>query len=443
MRTTHVPVLVVGAGPVGLSTAAFLAHWGVDSLVIDKRDPTEAPPRADISPRTVEIFRSLGMGEELTEAGWRASPPMSTVFKDSGKGNVLHRGDLPPEYARRLRTCSPVDSRLSLSQRDIQLLVLRRLGDRVRLGVRLLDFTMTDLVVTATVVDERTGVREQITADYLIGADGARSHVRDGLGIAMSDLRAVAHLNTAFYRADLGDIVDQWGTTRCFVRNEHVYATIFSKNGRDQWSSHIMDYPGKPGGPSELSEEDTIRLLRAAIGDERASIRLDAVTAWTAAIGIADSFRSGRAFLVGDAAHVQSSAGGLGMNTGIQDGHNLAWKLAAALSGKPCFLDTYEPERRAAAEASQALSRRLHEAYLDGDSDPSTSIAEDYLRAMMFYAYGDTETDVLVDSVVVGSRYPHRWLDADQTVSTVDGSGWRVVDGPTLIRPDGIVAWTA
>ncbi|SDM52337.1 2-polyprenyl-6-methoxyphenol hydroxylase [Allokutzneria albata] len=441
MRTTHVPVLVVGAGPVGLSTAAFLAHWGVSALVIDKRDPTTAPPRAGASLRTLEIFRSIGMGEEFAAAGWLAAPPMRTVHKDSAKGNVLHLSELPPEYSGRLETCSPVDARLTLTQREIQRVLLRHVGGNTRFGVRLLDFTLNDDAVSARVVDEQTGQEEELTADYLIGADGAGSPVRQRLGITMPDRTVVGHLTTAFYQADLGDIVDEWGTNLCFVRNEQVYGTIFSKNGRDQWSSHIMDYPGKPEGPAELSEQDTIRLLRAMIGDATAEIRLDAVNAWTAALGIASEFRRGRAFLAGDAAHVQSSAGGLGMNTGIQDGHNLAWKLAAVLKGesKPSLLDTYEPERRAAAEASLDLSRRMHEAYLQRLTDPPAAIADAYLRAMMFHGY----PDVLVDSVTVGARYPHRWLDPEQTVSSLDDSGWRLAEGPVLIRPDGIVAWTA
>jgi putative polyketide hydroxylase len=294
----------------------------------------------------------------------------------------------------------------------------------------------------------------------------------------MPDRDVIAHLNTAFFRAELGPVLRDWGTHMCFVRNEAVYATLMSKNGRDQWSSHIMDYPGKPDGVRELPEAETLKLLRAAIGDRTIPVELHAVNAWEAAIGTAASFRRGRVFLAGDAAHVQSSAGGLGMNTGIQDGHNLAWKLAAVLHGPftPALLDTYEPERRTAARASLAFSRRMHRGYQSLEGDPNTlyeQLAADYLRGMMFYGYppdGTTEPDVLDDGVRPGHRFPHHWTDPGGQVSTLDliGSRWTLftgsdhrrwrtavaaagidltvrglptVDGAVLVRPDGFVGW--
>jgi 2-polyprenyl-6-methoxyphenol hydroxylase-like FAD-dependent oxidoreductase len=438
-------VLVVGAGPVGLSTAMFLAHWGVRSLVIDKRDPTTAPPRAGASLRTLELFRSIGLGPVLDEVGWLGAPPMCSVFKDSAFGATHHHSGLPPSYAERLDTCSPVDARLQLTQVEVQRMALDYLDGGVRFGVGLLGFDADDTGVRA-----RTTAGE-ITAQYLVGADGANSGVRDALGITMPDRTVVARLNTAFFRADLGDVVTEWGTHACFVRNENVFATLFSKNGRDQWSSHVMDYPGKPDGLTELSPDRTVELLRAAIG-RPVPIELHAVNAWEAALGIASAFRRGRVFLAGDAAHVQSSAGGLGMNTGIQDGHNLAWKLAAAVNGDTDLLDTYEPERRAAAEASLRLSRRMHEGYQTQVADPDRmyeEIAVDYLRGMMFHG----QPDVLTDEVRPGCRFPHRWVAPG--VSTLDllGTRWtrltgdeewlRVtqlsVEGPVSVRPDGFV----
>lgn len=231
--------------------------------------------------------------------------------------------------------------------------------------------------------------------------------------------------------------------------------------------------PGKPNELTELSEDRTVTLLHAAIGDDRIPIELDAVNAWEATVGLASAFRRDRVFLAGDAAHVQSSAGGLGMNTGIQDGHNLAWKLAAVLDGQaaPRLLDTYEPERRAAAEVSLALSRRMHEGYRSQADDLYEQVAIDYLRAMMFYGYQDGYDDVLTDVVRPGCRFPHAWVAPD--VSTLDllGTRWTVMtghehwltaaaevgirsahklddglpglgpDGAALVRPDGFVAW--
>ncbi|ONI77318.1 FAD-binding monooxygenase [Actinosynnema sp. ALI-1.44] len=473
MRTREIPVLVVGAGPVGLSTAVFLSHWGVRPVVIDKRDPTGAPPRAGASVRTLELFRSIGLGAEVERLAWTASTPMAGIFKDSAFGAVQQVSGLPERYATRLETCSPVDARLNVTQSEVQRVALDYLGDRatVEFGVELLDLAANESGVRVEVVDRRTGEPEEIVAEYVIAADGARSQIRQRLGITVPDRTVVARLNTAFFRADLGSIVETWGTGACFVRNEHVYATLFSKNGRDQWSSHIMDYPGKPAELAELSEHRTIELLHAAIGDERVDIDLHAVNAWEAAIGIASRLRHGRVFLVGDAAHVQSSAGGLGMNTGIQDGHNLAWKIAAVLAGDaaPNLLDTYEPERLAAIDASLALSRRMHEGYRNR-VDPDRlyeEIAVDYLRGMMFYGYQPDDYDVLRDEIRPGHRLPHSWVETDRgRTSTIDlvGARWtaltasaevraqfgteiQAVEVPgvdaVLVRPDGFVEWVA
>ncbi|WP_067821818.1 FAD-dependent monooxygenase [Actinomadura kijaniata] len=483
MRTHAVPVLVVGGGPVGLSTGLFLAHWGVRPLVVEKRDSISAVPRANTSLRTLEVFRSIGLGAALEEAGWEGGPPMRILFRDRGLGVTLHQAELPDRYSRILETCSPVDPRLTLTHDRIQRLTsaeLRRRGGEIRFGARMVDLTPEADHVRVRIADTATGEEWEVTADYVIGADGANSDVRERLGITMPDREVLTRLNTAFFRADLGPVLREWGTHMCFARNERVYATLMSKNGRDQWSSHILDYPGKPDHLADLTEDRTIALLRAAIGDETIPIELHAVNAWEAALGTASSFRRGRVFLAGDAAHVQSSAGGLGMNTGIQDGHNLAWKIAAVLRGRftPALLDTYEPERRAAVRASHALSRGMHQGYQSPEGDPSTlydEIAVDYLRGMMFYAYpphDDTEPDITADAIRPGHRFPHRWARSTGTgeISTLDLAAarwtlftepddhrWRTtaaslgidlhvhplndVNDAALVRPDGFVAW--
>ncbi|GAB2617868.1 FAD-dependent oxidoreductase [Streptomyces capparidis] len=483
MRTEDVPVLVVGGGPVGLSTGMFLAHWGVPPVVVEKRDAISALPRATSSLRTLEVFRSMGLLPALERVGWRGGEPLRTVYKGSGLGATLHRGGLPERYERRAGTATPVDRRLVVTQDQVQRLALeelRRGGGDVRFGTRLVGLVVEADRVRARVADAATGEEAELRAEYLVAADGAHSDVRGHLGVTVPDREVIGRVHTAYFRADLGPFLREWGTQMCVVRNDAVYATLLSKNGRDQWSSHILDHPGRQEGPAGLTAEETVALLRAAIGDRSVAIELHAVNAWEAAIGMASSFREGRVFLAGDAAHVQTSAGGLGMNTGIQDGHNLAWKIAAVLRGRftPALLDTYEPERRAAARASLSLSRAMSRRYQSAHGDPGATperLAEDYLRAMMFHGYpphGTDRPDVLADAVRVGHRFPHRWVGATGTarVSTLDliGSRWTLfagadhrrwraaaaslrvappvhgpcaVDGAVLVRPDGFVAW--
>ncbi|MEV5594540.1 FAD-dependent monooxygenase [Streptomyces sp. NPDC052496] len=463
-----VPVLVAGAGPVGLATAMFLARRGVPALVVDKRDPFTGPPRAMSSIRTLELLRAAGLQEAVERTGWYGPEPFQAVFKDSALGGERQHVAPPEPYVRWLRTCSPVDSRLALNHLQVQRLAydeLLRCGGAARFGVGLTGLGQDADGVRVRLADAGTGAEYGVTARYVIGADGAHSTVRRLLGITVPDREVVARLHTAFYRADLPAGTDALREL-CFVRNPDVYATVFSVNGRDQWVSHLMDYPGRPDDEDRIAplpEDRALALLRSAVGDPDLSVDLMAVNAWEAAVGTASAFRRGRVFLAGDSAHVQSSAGGLGMNTGIQDGHNLAWKLAAVLRGQAAgrLLDTYEPERRAAVRASLALSRTMHQGYRSlGGDDPNglyELAAADYIRAMMRYAYpsgavdpdaaditdapnghGATTPDLLSDHVRPGHRLPHRFVDVPKDgpeggrVSTLDlaGADWSLLTGP-------------
>ncbi|KOT86502.1 FAD-binding monooxygenase [Streptomyces sp. NRRL F-5755] len=438
----------------------FLARWGVPALVVDKRDPLTGPPRAMSSIRTLELLRSAGLGDAVERTGWYGAEPFQAVFKDSALGTVRQRVAPPEPYVRWLRACSPVDCRLVLNHLQVQRLaldeLLRRGGDaRSGLGVTGLEQGADG--VRVRLADSGSGEEHDIAADYVIGADGAHSTVRRLLGITMPDREVVARLHTAFYRAGLPAGADGRRDLMCFIRTAGIYATVFSMNGRDQWVSHLMDYPDRPDdtdGIAPLPTDRALALLRTAIGDPDLPIDLVAVNAWEAAVGAAPSFRNGRVFLAGDSAHVQSSAGGLGMNTGIQDGHNLAWKLAAVLRGQAGerLLDTYEPERRAAVRASLALSRGMHQGYRTlGGADPNelyARTARDYVRAMMRYAYPsgavvppdsapDPTPDTLSDHVHPGHRLPHRTLEhlehaKDGRTSTHDlvGADWALIAGP-------------
>ncbi|MFI6683978.1 FAD-dependent oxidoreductase [Streptomyces sp. NPDC050485] len=252
MRMQDVPVLVVGGGPVGLSTGMFLAHWGIRPLVVEKRDSVSAVPRASTSLRTLEVFRAMGLGPVLEEAGWEGGTPMRWVFKSRGIGGTSRPGGLPARFAGLLETCSPVDPRLTLTHDQVQRLALdelRRRGGDIRFGTRLVGLTPEADHVRVRLVDTATGAQWEVTAGYVIGADGANSDVRGQLGITVPDRAAITRLNTAFFRADLGPALRERGTHLCFVRNKRVRATLKSKNGRDQWSSHIMDLPREARRP--------------------------------------------------------------------------------------------------------------------------------------------------------------------------------------------------
>ncbi|RJQ82863.1 FAD-dependent oxidoreductase [Pseudonocardiaceae bacterium YIM PH 21723] len=489
-------VVVAGAGPVGLSTALFLADRGVRVLVVDKREPLLGWPRAGSSKRTLELFRAMGLGPQMTNAGWQGPRPMRTLLKESALGSVLEEVEPPHQFLHRLDTCTPVDSRLALMSLDIMrvaLTELRRRGGTARFCTELTDFAQHDSGVSITLTSAE-GAWDEVAADYLIGADGAHSQIREQLGIPMTGLRVADRLTTACFRADLGADFPEWRERMTFIRNDKVFGTLFALTGDGKvWSSHVLDHPGKKDELRAMPEAELLTFLHAIIGSDAYEIHLVSNNAWEARIGMAERYRAGRVFLAGDAAHVQSSSGGLGMNTGIQDGHNLAWKLAAVLRGQAGdgLLDSYQVERQQAAERSLHLSYETHRALYGGESMNAVQArtAADYLRAMMFYRYdsgaviGDDgpDPDVFGDWAAPGYRLPHRWLTDE--LSTLDivgtqwtlltgplGTGWDAVagtsgvdlkvrpigdsraftelartepDGALLVRPDGFVAWRA
>ncbi|RJQ82862.1 FAD-dependent oxidoreductase [Pseudonocardiaceae bacterium YIM PH 21723] len=472
-------VVVAGAGPVGLCTAMFLAARGIRVLVVDRRDPLGGPPRAVSSLRTLEILRNAGL--DVDRAGWHGPTPLRNLVKESGIGPVLETASAPARYLDRLRDCSPIDHRHLLNQLDIQRLALERLPGMVRFPAVLTGFEQ-----------DATGVRitldgaEQVTADYLIAADGAHSPIRERLGIGMPGRFVASRLNAMFFRAELGTAFPEWTERMCFIRNEKVYGTLVSMGSDgDHWSSQIIDYPGKPSELTRFSERQALDHLHAIIGSDSYEIEMLASNPWEAAIGMAERFREDRVFLVGDAAHVQSGAGGLGMNTGIQDGHNLAWKLAAVLRGQAgeALLDSYQVERQQAADRSLALSHGMHRRLTTHRDDWDTlwsQIAEDYLRGMMFYDYASAaiipddgaDPGLFGDWAMPGRRLPHRKLTDESSTVDLVGEEWTLLAGPDdrwrtsglravrmgaeftelsgtgprgalLVRPDGVVAWRA
>lgn len=437
----------------GLSTAFFLACRGIRPIVLEQRQTTGLHPRANTSPRTVELFRAAGLGDALEESGWHPTHPYGVVYRRSAVGPAISRGRPPAPALHRLLTCSPAPRTMVTSDKLERLLLeeVRARGGEIRFGLRLTQVSEEREGVRVTAEDTSTGERIPIEAAYLVGADGAHSTVRGELGLAMPDIEKVGAVHTAFCRADLGDRRDREARFT-FVRNDTVYAALGALDGEDLWVCHIMDYPGKPDEPVHLPPDRTRELLQAAIGDPGVPVELLAANPWQAHLGLASAFRSGRVFLAGDAAHVQTSAGGLGMNTGIQDGHNLAWKLAAVLDGQaaPTLLDSYEPERRAAArlsvEYSRAMSRSVGIGASQGEEPEYVrdNRAHDLLRAMMFYGYDSdavvldeddplpAEADPFEDVARPGYRFPHYWLTSgERCVSTAELTGydWLLLTG--------------
>jgi 2-polyprenyl-6-methoxyphenol hydroxylase-like FAD-dependent oxidoreductase len=362
-------VLIVGAGPTGLTLAVELARGGVPFRLIEAEPgPRPGSRGKGVQPRTLEIFEDLGIAERVIANGQLAIPMNST----GPDGQVRHGGAIPESLAN--RPDIPYAASLITPQWRVEEALRRRLeelGGAVEFGTALVGFTQTDDGVTAEIVTD--GTATTIAARWLVGADGGHSTVRKQAGVAFvgetrEDVRMVlADLPVSGLRRDA------WETWRhptgvmslCPLPSTDLF----------QYAATLA-----PGAEPRLGLADLQATLEERTG--RTDIRLhepEWTSVWRANIRLVEHYRVGNAFLAGDAAHIHSPAGGQGMNTGIQDVHNLGWKFAAvANDGAPLvLLDSYEAERRPVAAHVLALSntrlaKTIHTNTVPVDRDAST-----------------------------------------------------------------------
>jgi 2-polyprenyl-6-methoxyphenol hydroxylase-like FAD-dependent oxidoreductase len=345
-------VLIVGAGPTGLTLACELARGGVSFRLIEAAPGPQPGSRGKgIQPRTLEVFDDLGIVDRVLAHGRMAMPTRLTA----PDGRVtLDGGEAPRD-----RPDIPYPASLVTPQwRTEEALRLRlaELGGAVEFGTALNGFEQSDEGVSAVVA--RDGETETVTARWLVGCDGGHSVVRKRAGIAFEgETREAVRMIVADVEVD-GLDRDAWHMW------QHEEGLV---NLCPLPSTNVFQYQAgiAPGQDPGLGLANMQAILERRSG--HTNIRLhepEWSSLWRANIRLVDRYREGRVFLAGDAAHIHSPAGGQGMNTGIQDAHNLGWKLAAVAKGAaPALLDSYEAERRPVAVGVLALSNaRLKQA---------------------------------------------------------------------------------
>jgi 2-polyprenyl-6-methoxyphenol hydroxylase-like FAD-dependent oxidoreductase len=363
----HTPVLIVGAGPVGLALAGDLGWRGVSCTLIEKTDGSIEQPRMDIvGPRTMEFCRRWGIADWVRDAPYPGDYPQDCVYVTSLDGYELGREHFPgraqeqcPPQSPQKRERVPQDMFDPILQRFV------RSFPHVRLAYRteLVGFVETANGVTALVLDTASGATREISADYLVGTDGGASLVRERAGITMSGNPALTYTTNVLFRcADFPALHDKGKAYRfIFIGPEGTWLTIVAINGGDRFRMSIVGSADKV----THSEADIHAALRRAVGRDF-DYEILSVMRWVRRELVADSYGAQRVFIAGDAAHLMSPTGGFGMNTGIQDAVDLGWKLAAAIQGwaGSSLLRSYEIERRPVAvrnvtEASSNLGRML------------------------------------------------------------------------------------
>jgi len=406
------PVLIVGGGPVGLALAADLGRRGVECLLVEQSDGTIYHPRANtVNSRTMEFCRRWGIAEEVRQAGTPPDFPLDIVYCTGLNGYPLARVDRPTYGGHK-----PLPTTPERSQRCNQLFfdpIMRKLAAsfpsvRLRYRCRFESFMKTADGVTCQVHDLATDRRETIKARYLVACCAGRSSVPQALGVRWEGQPVLSyHLNVFLKIKELWTRHDKGKAAFYFFVDESGSGpSLIELDGRELWRLGIST------GQTLVAPEqmDIAAIMKEFVGPG-IPYELVSVLPWTCRSIVADTWHRGNVFLAGDAVHQHSPSGGFGMNTGLGDAVDLAWKLAAALDGwgGPALLETYEIERKPVA------NRIVREATENqgpvGDPAARALIRApgpegDRARALMHDAIVSERTRMFVsDGLVLGYRY--------------------------------------
>jgi 2-polyprenyl-6-methoxyphenol hydroxylase-like FAD-dependent oxidoreductase len=513
MGHEDVPVLIVGGSLVGLSTAVFLGHHGVPSLVLERHRGTAIHPRAAlVNQRTMETYRAVGLEEQIEEAAAREFVQNGAIVSvDSLGGKEL---DWYFRFINEgVEELSP-SRRVFITQIGLEPVLLaaaERLGARIEYASEAVSVEQDADGVKVVVRPRDGGEDRTVRARYVVAADGAHSPIRERLGIRQLGHGSFSDSITIYFKADVSRLMGDRNLSVIYVFGPRLQG--FFRFSIDLQAGFLVvnSTSDEDGARSvrigeDMSEATCVGYVREALGDPEIPVEIENVQRWSASAEYAERLRDGRVFLAGDSAHVMPPTGGFGGNNGVQDGYDLAWKLAYVLDGRAdeSLLDTYDSERQpvGAFTTEQAYTRyvlRLDPSLGKDDLQPIVPEAPVELgyrhRSGGILGADDDETweDPATPSGRPGFRAPHVQVTVDGgerstldlfgrsfvLLAGPDGESWcaaargagdsfgvpvdayrvgaELTDangeletsygtgpaGAVLVRPDGIVAWRA
>ena len=473
---THVQteVLIIGAGPTGMVAALCLAACGVGSVLLERREEIGQHPKAhELSARSIEIL--LGLGIPWEELVAEASPHedstrilfCDTVAEEFGCIDLAADGG-EDRYQRHLAAPVPY---LNLSQVELEAVLRRRVEAEplidLRLGQQWESLERSEADVESVVLDRSTETPWRVRSRAVLCADGAGSRSRKSLGIGMVGPEKIRDFVNVAFEADLSDIVATRGKLY-FIFNPEAAGGLIAHHIERRWVYNCVVHT-----PHEQVEDYTPEVMRQrihlALGRDDVPLTITSMSHWRMTAQVAERFREGPVFLLGDAAHRFPPTGRLGMNSGIGDAHNLAWKLARVLQGLAPeeLLDTYEQERRPVIEKNCEESRlnaqnlfeileafglhaedldRLMERIHTGPGALLPKVGRDWIQRQALRFGGrqldryhkDAELRQRVLSVIAAQRSHFDRIGLDLGYHYEQGA--LVEDGTPLLRPDDEVS---
>jgi 2-polyprenyl-6-methoxyphenol hydroxylase-like FAD-dependent oxidoreductase len=375
--TIDTEVLIAGGGPFGLMLALELGKRGVRCLLVEPKPGTAFNPQANATQaRTMEHFRRHGFADAVRVQGLPADHPTDIAYFTRYCGHELARLQLPTAQQAGLAvksmggSWSAAELPHRVSQKFVEAILLEQVRQlpsvTLRHGWRLASFEDEGPSLRARIEATEGGTAQEVQARYLVGADGARSFVRQQLGIAWGGA-------TGFKRDFMGgkmfavylrapDFYSVFPHARAWMYvsvNSQRRAFMASVDGHTEFAFHAAVHEGEDA--DRWTAEDARRIFAEALGRE-IPIEVLSVLTWTAGHAlVAEQFQRGRVFIGGDAAHLFTPTGGLGYNTAVEDAVNLGWKLAHVLQGRApaALLDSYETERKPLAQRNTGYARQF------------------------------------------------------------------------------------
>ncbi|HEX7736035.1 MAG TPA: FAD-dependent monooxygenase [Ktedonobacteraceae bacterium] len=452
----HVPVLIVGGGLVGLSTALLLAYYGVSALLVERHASTTVHPKQfGLGIRAMEVFRALGLEEAVIAGGAELAQAREHMVVQTLAAGAITRRQMATDQALD-GTLSPSTTTVCPQNRLEPLLLeaARQRGAEICFGTRMLAFTQDEAGVSAELENCETGARRTVRADYLVAADGAHSPLRRELAIPTHGAGVLAHQVNMYFRADIRTALGEQTFAVCVVMNPEATGVLGQVNSRDLWVFNVTMYPERGERLEDFTSERCIDLIRKATGLPELEIEMLSVLPWEMAVTAAQRLASGRVFLAGDSAHLMPPLGGFGASTGIQDAQNLAWKLAMVVRGlaAPELLASYEAEREPVdwftVEQARLRFQEVNRRWSSNAAERAeVGMAHDLVVMLGYHYYSSALVEPRaampsLEHVMLngepGTRAPHLWIErSGQRVSTLDLLGQRFV---LLSGPEGY-AW--
>ena len=444
----RIPIVIVGAGPVGLAMAVLLDRFRIPYVLIERNPSVTDHPKArgcDI--RTMELFRQWNVEDKIRARGLPLGSD-SFAYVDSISGHEYGRTvpELDVGHSTSWRCLVSQD----VVEEELHAAIETSRQGRVLHETEFVGFRDAPTGIVVQTRDLRSGAQHEWSAEFLIGADGAGSSVRRQTDIAMRGPLTLAVMANDYWLGDLSGIPRIGSTAAYRVRPSNPVEsiwTVLNTNGRDRWLSAGAVGRENDERPLPRTDAEVVDMARKQAGIPNLDVKVISRSTWRLSRQVADKFRSGRVFLIGDAAHRFPPNGGFGMNTGIQDAHNLAWKLRLVLDGTAgaALLDTYDVERRPIAESNADFSLGNQKRFLATDEalrSGNIDQIEFWIRdtnnhlhssgQSLGFAYeegaviqdGTARTPLqparYIPSDRPGGRFPHLWTDLARTRSTLD-----------------------